>query len=79
MEDGPCGFGVAGTELGEAGEGGVGGDGDGEGVGLFNDVFGEDVVVGFGDLAEEGGRVDVLGELEGGRAGEGGVGCYCGG
>lgn len=43
---------------------------------LFDDEFGEDLVVGFGDLAEEGGGVDVLRELDGGHAGEGRVGCY---
>lgn len=76
MEDGPCGFGVAGAELGEAREGGVGGNGDGEGVRLLDDVGGEDVGVCFADLGEEGGGVDVLRELEWGGAGEGGVGCY---
>jgi hypothetical protein len=42
-------------------------------------VGGEDRGVGFADLVEEGGGVDVLRELERGRAGEGGVGCYGGG
>jgi hypothetical protein len=42
-------------------------------------VGGEEGVVRFADLGEEGGGVDVLRELEGGGAGEGGVGCYgCG-
>jgi len=79
LEDGPGDFGVARTELGEAREGRVGGEGDGEGVLLGDGEFGQDGGVGLGDLAEEGRRVDVLGELEGGGAWDGGVGCDGGG
>jgi hypothetical protein len=61
------------------GVGGVGGVGEGEGVCPLHGVGGEDRGVGFADLTEEGGGVDVLRELERGGAGEGGVGCYGGG
>lgn len=60
-EDGPGDFGVAGAEFGEPGKGDAGLKGDGEGV-LVDELEGrEEGVVGFGDLAEPGCCVCVLG------------------
>lgn len=79
LEDGPGDLGVAGAELRKTGECGVGGERDGKSVFLRDEELGEDRVVGFGDLAEKGGGVDVLGELEGFGAGDWSVGgCGCG-
>ena len=61
LEDGPGDFGVAGSELGEPGEGGVGLEGDREGVLVGELESGEETVVGFGDLAQPGCCIGVLG------------------
>lgn len=79
LEDGPGDLGVAGAKLRKTGECGVGGERDGKSVFLRDEELGEDRVVGFGDLAEKGGGVDVLGELKGFGAGDWSVGgCGCG-
>lgn len=77
FEDGPGVVRVLGAEEGEAGEGDVGGDGDGEGVfgGWLGELEGFEEGVRAGDGGEEGGGVGPLGVEGGGCGGEGGVLC----
>lgn len=74
MEDGPGDFGVAGAELGEAVEGDVGLEGDGESMLVGGLQGGEEGIVGFCNLAEPGCCVGILAVECRGRARNWGVG-----